>query len=117
MKGRANQLASKIGSVCEVGEGFTPGAGVGNDSEEVSENVEVSENSDRTTYNGYRYKDSDGVEKENGYQVEKEFNVADVIKLILISKEDPDNPLLDINGDGMYSMIDAVKLLIMVLNS
>ena len=41
-------------------------------------------------------------------------NILDVIALVLLGISDPENPVADYNGNGYYSIADAVKLLISV---
>jgi len=42
-------------------------------------------------------------------------NITDVIRLLLIARDDPGNPVLDWNGDGKYSVSDAIALLLAVM--
>lgn len=39
-------------------------------------------------------------------------NIVDVIALLLLAREDPDNPEVDYDGNGSYSVADAISLLL-----
>ena len=41
-------------------------------------------------------------------------NIADVVALILKSKDDPDDPQLDFNGNGRYEINDAISLVLYI---
>ena len=46
-----------------------------------------------------------------------ELGVADVIGLILLARQNPENEQLDVNRDGRFTMADAIQLLLVIKNS
>jgi hypothetical protein len=43
-------------------------------------------------------------------------NIVDVVALLILGRDDPENPAADYNGDGSYSITDVVALLINIMN-
>ncbi|MFC1614441.1 SUMF1/EgtB/PvdO family nonheme iron enzyme [Gemmatimonadota bacterium] len=48
------------------------------------------------------------------YNSDGKVNVADVIFLLILAKNKPDNPRLDYNQDGKYNIVDPVALLLSI---
>ncbi|MEA2062533.1 MAG: heparinase II/III family protein [Gemmatimonadota bacterium] len=44
-----------------------------------------------------------------------ELAVSDVIAMILAAREDPTDPVLDFNGDGIFNVLDAIQLLLYII--
>ncbi|HLA40963.1 MAG TPA: hypothetical protein VJ417_13260, partial [Candidatus Glassbacteria bacterium] len=42
-------------------------------------------------------------------------DVNDVFRLLRLARDEPQNPFIDFNADGRYSILDAVALLVMIL--
>jgi len=55
-------------------------------------------------------------EKSCDFSNDGKIGITDVIALLLLARDDPNNPDLDWNEDGGYSVSDAIKLLLDIIN-
>jgi len=49
------------------------------------------------------------------YDASGEVDVGDVIRLLRLARDEPANPFIDFNGDGKYSILDALALVVRIV--
>lgn len=58
-----------------------------------------------------------GPERLYDFNGDGELGIADAIGLILLARQNPENPQLDVNWDGRYTITDVIQLILIIRDS